>query len=258
MNRLARYSFRDDHGHPLENCVEYRAIFSSHAAEVARLTEDNDAQEKLLKEAVATSRAQAENFFKMKHRAEKAEADRDSAVAAKERAEGLLSHVKRYHEWAKDNCLWHIEANAQVGLYQMINDMEAYFSTVGRATAQDAKPDHPGDASKMVSDCAACVHAPDTCDRAECPHWGPETQEQIMVREANRPLTDEEHAIVDAGYERGKAILAEVRAEDRERRLEDCLKEILNYTGGADNALEDEYVMDRARAALAKAQGGEG
>jgi len=34
------------------------------------------------------------------------------------------------------------------------------------------------------------------------------------------------------------------------------LSEILDYRGGADSALEDEHVMDRARAAIAKATGG--
>jgi len=37
--------------------------------------------------------------------------------------------------------------------------------------------------------------------------------------------------------------------------LLDSLSEILDYKGGADSALHDEYVMDRARAALAKAEG---
>ena len=34
-----------------------------------------------------------------------------------------------------------------------------------------------------------------------------------------------------------------------------ALEEILDYRGGAANALDDEYVVERARAALAKAQG---
>lgn len=34
------------------------------------------------------------------------------------------------------------------------------------------------------------------------------------------------------------------------------LEEILDYRGGADSALDDEYVMDRAQAAIAKATGG--
>ena len=36
-NPLARYHFVDDHGHPLENCVEYRELL----AEVERLREEN-------------------------------------------------------------------------------------------------------------------------------------------------------------------------------------------------------------------------
>lgn len=35
-------------------------------------------------------------------------------------------------------------------------------------------------------------------------------------------------------------------------KLEAVLGEILHYTGGAKNALEDEYVMERARTALEK------
>ena len=34
----------------------------------------------------------------------------------------------------------------------------------------------------------------------------------------------------------------------------DALEEILNYDGGADNALEDEYVMERAHDILARAR----
>lgn len=39
--------------------------------------------------------------------------------------------------------------------------------------------------------------------------------------------------------------------------LLDCLEEIANYRGGADGALNDEYVMDRVYAAIAKATGRE-
>lgn len=35
-----------------------------------------------------------------------------------------------------------------------------------------------------------------------------------------------------------------------------ALDEILNYDGGADSALQDEYVMERARAAIEAAKGG--
>lgn len=37
--------------------------------------------------------------------------------------------------------------------------------------------------------------------------------------------------------------------------IADALDEILNYSGGADSALDDPYVMERAQAALAKAKG---
>lgn len=39
--------------------------------------------------------------------------------------------------------------------------------------------------------------------------------------------------------------------------LVSALEEIVDYRGGADNALEDPYVMDRACAAIAKAKGGQ-
>ena len=34
-----------------------------------------------------------------------------------------------------------------------------------------------------------------------------------------------------------------------------ALDELLNYSGGADDALDDEYAVERAQAALAKARG---
>lgn len=37
--------------------------------------------------------------------------------------------------------------------------------------------------------------------------------------------------------------------------LYEALDEIISYSGGADSALDDEYVMERAHAALAKARG---
>ena len=46
-----------------------------------------------------------------------------------------------------------------------------------------------------------------------------------------------------------------VRAVNNHEDLVDALDEILNYSGGANNALEDEYVMERAAAALSKARG---
>ncbi len=30
MNRLKRYRFRDENGHPLENCVDFQSIFTEH------------------------------------------------------------------------------------------------------------------------------------------------------------------------------------------------------------------------------------
>jgi len=37
--------------------------------------------------------------------------------------------------------------------------------------------------------------------------------------------------------------------------LMEALEDVLNYDGGADSALEDEYVMERAQESLAKARG---
>lgn len=53
---------------------------------------------------------------------------------------------------------------------------------------------------------------------------------------------------------RERHLAAETRAERAESELaviREALEEIINYSGGADNALEDPYVMERARAALA-------
>jgi hypothetical protein len=46
-----------------------------------------------------------------------------------------------------------------------------------------------------------------------------------------------------------------VRAGNAHHGLVDALEDILDYTGGADTALNDDYVVDRARAAIAKAKG---
>jgi hypothetical protein len=53
----------------------------------------------------------------------------------------------------------------------------------------------------------------------------------------------------------GNANEADYRLIAAAPELLEALQEILDYSGGADNALEDEYVMDRARAAIAKATG---
>jgi hypothetical protein len=46
-----------------------------------------------------------------------------------------------------------------------------------------------------------------------------------------------------------------VRAVNAFEPLKDALEELLDYRGGADSPLEDEYVMERVQAALAKARG---
>lgn len=50
-NPLARYHFVDDHGHPLENCVEYRKLL----AEVERLRAENERLEDTLAHLVSRS-----------------------------------------------------------------------------------------------------------------------------------------------------------------------------------------------------------
>jgi len=49
--------------------------------------------------------------------------------------------------------------------------------------------------------------------------------------------------------------LANARLIAAAPELLSALEEILNYVGGADSALDDEYVMERANAAIAKARG---
>lgn len=72
-------------------------------------------------------------------------------------------------------------------------------------------------------------------------------------------------------YANGR-VVAEVMTHEREHEAEDnanarliaagpdllaALSEIINYAGGADSAIDDPYVMDRAVAALNKATGDE-
>lgn len=57
-------------------------------------------------------------------------------------------------------------------------------------------------------------------------------------------------AIYRHGYDLGAA---EQRRKNAE--LAEALEELLDYSGGAEHALADEYVVDRARAALDKAKG---
>lgn len=167
------------------NCKDYycyenlAGMISAHVAEVAKLTEERE----LMREARDILRAMVERTEALRI---EVSTERDAAVAAKERAENILRYIADQHD------------KGMAGNWA-VNQARAYF-----AAAQDAKPDHIGDATEMVRD----------------------RREQILIAEGNRPLTDEEHAIVDAGYERGKAILAEVRAEDRAERLKSALQEI--------------------------------
>ena len=81
MDRLKKYNFKDEHGHPLENCKDYIDIFTENetalsAMQRAMVWWRNRGRETqgLLDEAVKVSRAQAGNFVAMKHRTEEAEA----------------------------------------------------------------------------------------------------------------------------------------------------------------------------------------
>lgn len=149
------YQQHEDEGCPMEH-GGYRdnpKLLASHAAEVARLTEDNDAQEELLKEAVATSRAQAENFVKMKRRAETAEAERDAAVARAGRAEADASQFCAEAVRAE-------EALADILAFIRMNEPRHLAHAAGiirdiavkckraLATAQDAKPNTSAVVSK--------------------------------------------------------------------------------------------------------------
>ena len=57
----------------------------------------------------------------------------------------------------------------------------------------------------------------------------------------------------DAGASQGTANARLIAAAPE---MFEALQDILEYSGGAASALDDEYVMDRARAALSKATGG--
>lgn len=48
MNRLKKYNFKDDHGHPLENCDDYQTILTALEAAEARAEKAEDYAEKLV------------------------------------------------------------------------------------------------------------------------------------------------------------------------------------------------------------------
>jgi hypothetical protein len=54
-----------------------------------------------------------------------------------------------------------------------------------------------------------------------------------------------------------ETIKADARLIAAAPQMVEALQDILEYSGGAASALDDEYVMDRARAALSKALGGD-
>ena len=62
-----------------------------------------------------------------------------------------------------------------------------------------------------------------------------------------RALARAEHDDLSIGDEAADVLEASL---SRVEELEGALTDILDYRGGADSALNDEYVMDRARAAL--------
>ena len=40
MNRLKKYGFKDENGHPLENCSDYLTIFDEHKASLGSVESD--------------------------------------------------------------------------------------------------------------------------------------------------------------------------------------------------------------------------
>lgn len=63
----------------------------------------------------------------------------------------------------------------------------------------------------------------------------------------------EQHMVCECSEGTEEEQEANARLHAASKDLLAALQEILNYDGGADNALEDEYVMERADAAIARA-----
>lgn len=63
-------------------------------------------------------------FAGLNHRTTEHDANTRLAIAAPELL-AVLEKVVRYHEYVKRECLWHIEANAQVDLLQMLTETRA-------------------------------------------------------------------------------------------------------------------------------------
>lgn len=45
-----------------------------------------------------------------------------------------LKKVIDYHEYVQRNCIWHLEANAQVDLVQMLNDLRSFLARIEEAS----------------------------------------------------------------------------------------------------------------------------
>lgn len=87
--------------------------------------------------------------------------------------------------------------------------------------------------------------------------------DEVLAVIARHRDTHESLGVVDAysaqEYPRLRDAHAAVAALIAERdALRASLDEILNYSGGADSALSDEYVVGRALSALARAEAGHG
>jgi len=80
----------------------------------------------------------------------------------------------------------------------------------------------------------------------------------IQVTSVEAPMTPEQRSVYKRGHRDARHAAAEIanEADEQIQELAESLEDVLNYDGGADSALEDEYVMERAQEALAKARGG--
>lgn len=83
------------------------------------------------------------------------------------------------------------------------------------------------------------------------PEEGPHVPDTVALLEAQAKWIAELEEIFKDAIEEVTYWPTEAGKRDaRIAELKAAIDEILNYSGGANNALEDEYVMERVRAAL--------
>lgn len=118
--------------------------------------------------------------------------------------------------------------------------------------------------------CCAKVYSPGSYRRLPCGktakferdgEWYCGIHDPVRVEERRKARYEADLARWDAECAARKE--KEAAAVEQERRaacygeLLAALEEIVGYAGGAETALDDEYVMERVHAAIAKAKGGE-